>query len=143
MANTKKTTQNDEAARSTTIDLTSDIVKGEVTIEPRETTFIETKGEDVADIVSNPVYPLTPGEIYTPEEAEAVRNGEVSVDAVVDAHKEEVFDGTDVVEKDSLKAKLSDTIARYKEQSPENYEEKKEELDAKLKAANPKKEETK
>jgi len=125
----------EEANRSTKVDLTSDIVKGEVTIEPRETTFIETKGEDVADIISNPVYPLTPGEIYTPEEAEAVRNGEVSVEAVVESHEDEVFDGTEVVEKDSLKAKLSDTIERYKEQSPENYEEKKEELDAKLKAA--------
>jgi len=134
MANKLNQTK-DEATRSTTIDLGSDIVKGEVTIEPRETTFIETKGEDVADIVSNPVYPLSPGEIYTPEEAEAVRNGEVSVESVVKAHQDEVYDGTEVVEKDSLKAKLSDTIERYKEQSPENYEEKKEELDAKLKAA--------
>ena len=129
------TNKKEEAARSTKVDLTSDIVKGEVTIEPRETTFIETKGEEVADIISNPVYPLTPGEIYTPEEAEAVRNGEVSVEAVVESHEDEVFDGTEVVEKDSLKAKLADTIQRYKEQSPENYEEKKEELDAKLKAA--------
>jgi hypothetical protein len=142
MANKINTTK-DEAKRSTKVDLSSDIVTGEVTIEPRETTFIETKGKDVADIVSNPVYPLTPGEIYTPEEAEAVRNGEVSVEAVVESHADEVFDGTEVVEKDSLKAKLSDTIERYKEQSPEKYEEKKEELDAKLKEANPKKEETK
>ena len=141
MANKK--TETNEASRSTTIDLSSDIVKGEVTIEPRETTFIETKGKDVADIVSNPVYPLAPGEIYTPEEAEAVRNGEVSVDAVVEAHADEVYDGSEVVEKDSLKAKLADTIERYKVQSPENYEAKKEELDAKLKDASPKKEVTK
>jgi len=134
MAN-KIGTNKSEEARSTKIDIDTQILDGEVTVSPRETTFIETKGEDVADILSNPVYPLAPGEIYTPEEAEAVRNGDLSVEAVVKAHKEEVFDGTEIVEKDSKKEALKSVYDKYAEQNPEKAEAKKEEFAAKLKEA--------
>jgi len=48
--------------------------------------------------------------------------------------EDKIFDGTEIVDKDSKKATLSAVYENYKIQSPEKYEQKKEELNAKLKS---------
>ena len=81
-----------------TIKIDDSTLKGDIEVTPRETTYFKTP-EGEADILSNPQYPLTPGEIYSPEEAEAVRNGKLTVEDVVKAHEDEIYNNGEVVSK--------------------------------------------
>ena len=67
------------------IETSKDIRTIEVDLTPRETTLFKVNSGIEGDLLSNPKYPRAENEIYSSEEAEAVRNGKLSVEVVVDS----------------------------------------------------------
>lgn len=109
----------DKTNNKTTIKIDEPTLKGEIDVTPRETTYIKTS-EGEADILSNPQHPLKDGEIYTQEEAEAVRLGKLSVEDVVKAHEDEVFDGIEIVSKKAITVDLSGDASKNEKATDKN-----------------------